>query len=104
MSIPLFPIPKNLTRKSLSNLVSDLLSGNGFYEIMCNSLCPAAWYEKNGDFDKKQLVLLANPLSSDLNAMRQSLLFGGLSSVIWNINRQNLDLKLYEFGTYLLLS
>jgi phenylalanyl-tRNA synthetase beta chain len=42
--------------------------------------------------------MLANPLSSDLNAMRQSLLFGGLNSVIWNINRQNLDLKLYEFG------
>jgi phenylalanyl-tRNA synthetase beta chain len=50
------------------------------------------------DFDREQLVILANPLSSDLNAMRQSLLFGGLSSVIWNINRQNLDLKLYEFG------
>jgi len=42
--------------------------------------------------------MLANPLSSDLNAMRQSLLFGGLSSVIWNINRQHLDLKFYEFG------
>jgi phenylalanyl-tRNA synthetase beta chain len=42
--------------------------------------------------------MLANPLSSDLNAMRQTLLFGGLSSVIWNINRQNTDLKLYEFG------
>jgi phenylalanyl-tRNA synthetase beta chain len=43
-------------------------------------------------------VMLANPLSSDLNAMRQSLLFGGLSSVAWNINRQNQDLRLYEFG------
>jgi phenylalanyl-tRNA synthetase beta chain len=46
----------------------------------------------------EQLVMLANPLSTDLNAMRQSLLFGGLSSVSWNINRQNPDLKLYEFG------
>ncbi len=44
------------------------------------------------------LYRLANPLSSDLNAMRQSLLYGGLSSVLWNINRQNTDLKLYEFG------
>ncbi len=65
---------------------------------MCNSLNPSAWYEQNSDFDKKQLVLLANPLSTDLNAMRQSLLYGGLNSVIWNINRQNHDLKLYEFG------
>lgn len=80
------------------NTVSDLLSANGFAEIMCNSLNPAAWYEGNSDFDASQLVTLANPLSSDLNAMRQSLLYGGLSSVIWNINRQCYDLRLYEFG------
>jgi len=80
------------------NTVSDLLSANGFAEIMCNSLNPAAWYEDNSDFDAGQLVTLANPLSSDLNAMRQSLLYGGLSSVIWNINRQCYDLRLYEFG------
>lgn len=80
------------------NTVSDLLSANGFAEIMCNSLNPAAWYEGISDFDANQLVTLANPLSSDLNAMRQSLLYGGLSSVIWNINRQCYDLRLYEFG------
>lgn len=80
------------------NTVSDLLSANGFAEIMCNSLNPAAWYEDNSDFDAGQLVTLANPLSSDLNAMRKSLLYGGLSSVIWNINRQCYDLRLYEFG------
>ncbi len=80
------------------NTVSDLLSANGFAEIMCNSLNPAAWYEGSIDFDANQLVTLANPLSSDLNAMRQSLLYGGLSSVIWNINRQCYDLRLYEFG------
>lgn len=85
-------------KEKIVNIVSDLLSANGFSEIMCNSLCPASWYEQNDDFDSQQLVMLANPLSSDLNAMRQSLLFGGLNSVIWNINRQNPDLKLYEFG------
>ena len=85
-------------KEKIVNIVSDLLSNNGFSEIMCNSLCPAAWYQQSDDFNNEQLVMLANPLSSDLNAMRQSLLFGGLSSVIWNINRQNLDLKLYEFG------
>jgi phenylalanyl-tRNA synthetase beta chain len=85
-------------KEKIINTISDLLTYSGFSEIMCNSLCPASWYESNEDFDSEQLVMLANPLSSDLNAMRQSLLFGGLSSVIWNINRQNLDLKLYEFG------
>jgi phenylalanyl-tRNA synthetase beta chain len=85
-------------KEKIVNIISDILSANGFAEIMCNSLNPATWYEKNSDFDKEKLVILANPLSSDLNAMRQSLLYGGLSSVSWNINRQNVDLKLYEFG------
>ena len=85
-------------RESVTNLVADTLSANGFAEIMCNSLTPAAWFQDNEDFDSSRLVMLANPLSSDLNVMRQSLLFGGLSSIAWNLNRQNSDLKLYEFG------
>lgn len=85
-------------REKVINIISELLSANGFAEIMCNSLNPAAWYNENNDFDSRQTVILANPLSSDLNAMRQSLIFGGLNSVIWNINRQCFDLKFYEFG------
>ncbi|MCX6320582.1 MAG: hypothetical protein NTX93_02090 [Bacteroidia bacterium] len=85
-------------KEKIVNIISDLLSANGFAEIMCNSLNPAAWYEQSSDFDKDELVMLTNPLSSDLNAMRQSLLYGGLSSISWNINRQNPDLKFYEFG------
>jgi phenylalanyl-tRNA synthetase beta chain len=85
-------------KENVTNIIADLLSANGFAEIMCNSLNPAAWYEQNSDFNAEQLVRLANPLSSDLNVMRQSLLFGGLSSIIWNINRQCYDLKFYEFG------
>jgi len=84
-------------REKLVNIVSDMLTANGFSEIMCNSLNPASFYETE-DFDREQLVMLANPLSSDLNAMRQSLLYGGLGSVSRNINRQNTDLRLYEFG------
>lgn len=85
-------------RDKIVNTISDMLASNGFAEIMCNSLNPSDWYEWSGDFEKEQLVILANPLSSDLNAMRQSLLFGGLSSIAWNLNRQNSDLRLYEFG------
>ena len=91
-------------KEKLVNTISDMLSANGFSEMMCNSLNPSEWYENSEDFNRDQLVMLANPLSSDLNAMRQSLLFGGLSSVAWNINRQNADLKFYEFGHCLLLS
>jgi len=89
--------PEKPDREKIINIISDMLVANGFAEIMCNSLNPAAFYE-NGDFNSEQLVMLANPLSSDLNAMRQSLLFGGLSSVAWNLNRQNPDLKMFEFG------
>jgi phenylalanyl-tRNA synthetase beta chain len=85
-------------KEKVVNIISDLLSSNGYSEIMCNSLNPASWYEESDDFDPGQLVRLANPLSSDLNAMRQSLIYGGLNSVLWNINRQCYDLKFYEFG------
>jgi phenylalanyl-tRNA synthetase beta chain len=89
---------KKPDKEKVMNSVSNTLTSNGFAEIMSNSLTPASWYENNDDFDTSQLVKLANPLSSDLNSMRQTLLFGGLSSIAWNINRQNYDLKLYEFG------
>jgi len=84
-------------RDRVINIISDMLSSTGFAEIMCNSLNPASFYEHEA-FDKNGLAVLSNPLSSDLNAMRQSLLYGGLSSVARNINHQNSDVKLYEFG------
>ncbi|MDY0098690.1 MAG: phenylalanine--tRNA ligase subunit beta [Bacteroidales bacterium] len=85
-------------REKMVNTVADLLSSNGFAEIMCNSLNPASWYEQSEDFSSPTLVKLANPLSSDLNVMRQTLLFGGLASVLRNINHQRTDLRFYEFG------
>ena len=85
-------------REKVAVNMAELLSGNGFAEIMCNSLVPAAWFETTADFDLPSMVRLANPLSSDLNVMRLSLLPGMLSTVSWNINRQNSDLKLYELG------
>lgn len=85
-------------REKVAVNVAELLSGNGFAEIMCNSLNPSSWYEKTGDFDLQAMVLLANPLSNDLNAMRLSLLPGMLNTIAWNINRQNNDLKLFELG------
>lgn len=85
-------------QEALRNLVSNMLSNRGFNEIMNNSLTRSKYSEDSPWLDTAQDVRLLNPLSSDLNVMRQSLLFGGLETIIYNINRKNPDLKLYEFG------
>lgn len=85
-------------REKVAVNMAELLSGNGFAEIMCNSLTPSAWFETTGDFDTASMVRLANPLSNDLNVMRLSLLPGMLNTIAWNINRQNSDLRLFELG------
>ncbi|MBN2595600.1 MAG: phenylalanine--tRNA ligase subunit beta [Marinifilaceae bacterium] len=82
----------------LRNTIADLLSYAGFNEIMNNSLTKASYYEGLESLKIENTVRIFNPLSSDLNAMRQSLLFGGLECVAYNINRRNSDLKFYEFG------
>lgn len=82
----------------LKNIIGDLLAANGFNEIINNSLTKASYFEKLNTYQTENTVLLFNPLSSDLNAMRQSLLFGGLETVAYNINRKNENLKLFEFG------
>ncbi|MCD4731117.1 MAG: phenylalanine--tRNA ligase subunit beta [Bacteroidales bacterium] len=80
------------------NLSVDFLSSNGFVEIMNNSLTKSTYYENDPDFDTKQSVQIFNPLSRDLKVMRQSLLFGGLETINYNLNRKNYDLKLFESG------
>ncbi len=85
-------------REKVAANMSDMLAANGFAEIMCNSLSPASWFETTGDFDIQKMVRLANPLSSDLNVMRMSLLPGMLNTISWNINRQNGNLRLFELG------
>ena len=82
----------------LKNEISDLLAANGFHEIMNNSLTKASYFENLETFHPEETVLLFNPLSSDLNAMRQTLLFGGLETIAYNINRKNGNLHLFEFG------
>ena len=84
-------------KEKIQNRVSDLLSSNGFNEMMSNSLTKANHYYKYG-FSAENTVKILNPLSQDLNAMRQSMLFGSLETISYNANRRNSDLKLYEFG------
>ena len=82
----------------LQNLIAEQLVGCGFNEILNNSLTRGAYYDMTETYPATRLVKLMNPLSSDLNAMRQSLLFGGLECVAHNANRKNADLKFFEFG------
>ncbi len=82
----------------IRNLMADMLSAEGFNEIWSNSLTKASYYENREAISANNTVKLFNPLSNDLNGMRQSLLFGGLEAVAYNANRRNPDLRLYEFG------
>lgn len=82
----------------LQNLISEQLSGGGFHEIMNNSQTRSAYYEELSSYPVAHCVMLLNPLSSDLNCMRQTLLFGGLESIEYNIKRKNSNIRFYEFG------
>ena len=85
-------------RNRLMNLAADFLTDNGFTEIMSNSLTKGAYYEGLTSCPAERCVRILNPLSSDLNVLRQTLLFNMLEAVALNANRRNGDLKLYEFG------
>lgn len=94
-SVQLRPQPD---REKLQNMISDYLTSQGLSEIMNNSLTKAEYAEKSDVLEEKESVYLLNPLSQDLNVLRQSLLFGGLEVVAYNLNRKVSNLKLYEFG------
>ena len=85
-------------RDQLTNLISDFLSANGFLEAMNNSLTAYQNAELSENIDPERFVQILNPLSRELNVMRQDLLVGGLQTIRYNINRQNKDLKFYEIG------
>ncbi|MDR2911940.1 MAG: phenylalanine--tRNA ligase subunit beta [Alistipes sp.] len=87
-----------VTRDSVQNTASEFLTSNGYTEIMSNSLTRANYYEGLASYPAANSVRILNPLSNDLNAMRQTLLFNALEAVQLNTNRRNADLKLYEFG------
>ncbi len=84
--------------KKLQNLVSEQLVGSGFNEIMNNSLTRSTYYDSLKAYPAKNSVHLLNPLSADLNSLRQTLLFGGLSGIAYNVHRKNSDLRFFEFG------
>ena len=82
----------------LQNLIAEQLTAQGFNEILNNSLTKGGYYTNLTSFPEAHSVKIINALSSDLNVMRQTLLFGGLENIAYNVNRRNTDLKFYEFG------
>ncbi len=84
--------------EKLQNEISDYLVGQGFSEIMNNSLTKSEYIAQSKVFDEKSSVVLLNPLSKDMDILRQTLLFGGLEVMAYNQNRKINDLKIFEFG------
>lgn len=82
----------------LENLISEQLCGAGFNEILNNSLTRSAFYDELTTYPAANCVMLMNPLSADLNAMRQTLLFGGLQSTEFNIKHKHKNICFFEFG------
>ncbi len=83
---------------ALQRRISEQLTAQGFNEILNNSLTKTSYYEASETYPIANSVRILNPLSQDLALLRQSLLFGGLESIQRNVNRQNADLRFYEFG------
>ena len=93
-----FSFSKGVDSNRWQNLISEQLTGNGFHEILNISLTKAGYYADLKQYPVEHCVRVINSISTDLNVMRQTLLFGGLESIAHNANRQNADLKFYEFG------
>lgn len=97
LNATVYRAPKNEDYK-IQNIVGSLLNANGFHEMMSNSLTTPANNSYITDIKDEYTVKLLNPLSSDLSVMRQTMIFSGLESISYNINRKNSDLKFFEFG------
>ncbi|WP_438965377.1 phenylalanine--tRNA ligase subunit beta [Flavobacterium sp.] len=82
----------------IQNIISDQLCSQGFNEMMANSLTSPEYIKLSEQLIENETVTIINPLSNELSAMRQSLLFSGLEAISFNINRRKTNLRLYEFG------
>lgn len=85
--------------EALRNTISDFLAANGFVETMNNSLTKSEYYSKLKTWPEEKCVRIVNPLSSDLNVMRQTLLLNGLEVIAYNINRQVNTMRTFEYGS-----
>ena len=87
-----------ITSHKIENLVAEQLVGHGFFEIMTNSLTSKNYIQFGESSDENEFVKILNPLSSDLAILKNTMLFSGLESIKYNLNRQQNRLKFFEFG------
>lgn len=87
-----------ITNHKIENVVAEQLVGHGFFEIMTNSLTSKNYIQFGNSSDENEFVKILNPLSSDLAILKNNMLFSGLESIKYNLNRQQNRLKLFEFG------
>ena len=102
------PFPEKMTsslaythhphRDLIRNQVSDMLAGQAWNEVMCNSQSNSQYYEWQEAWKLENCVRLLNPVSQDLDVMRQTLFFGGLETLRYNLNRRQQDIRIFEFG------
>ncbi len=85
--------------EAVRNYISNFLAANGFVETMNNSLTKSAYYAALKTFPEERCVRIVNPLSSDLNVMRQSLIPGGLEVISYNLHRQAQSIQTFEYGS-----
>ena len=96
MSVNATPVPEP---EAIRNHIGNFLASNGFVETMNNSLTKKEYYSGLQTFPEANCVGIVNPLSSDLNVMRQTLLLGGLEVIAYNINRQVYSIRTFEYGS-----
>ena len=96
MSVNATPSPEP---EAIRNGISNFLAANGFVETMNNSLTRSAYYKGLTTWPEEKCAAIVNPLSSDLNVMRQTLIFGGLEVIAYNLNRQAGSIKTFEYGS-----
>lgn len=87
-----------LTLESLRRDTGAHLAARGFREIMTPSLVSQQRSATSGVANEAQLVRLSNPLSTELDALRPTMLFGALLVMAHNVNRQQRDLRFFERG------
>ncbi len=91
------PSIAKVDREKIQNSISDYLCSHGFYELMTNSISTAKYGAQDGSVEPGNVKIM-NPLSQDLDVMRQSMIYSGLEAIEYNRNRKHPDLKFFEFG------